>query len=103
MKNLKTFSKETSKLRNAMLAEIRGFFTDNPGIEIDVEEVEGSSINIRGDKDCSTITEDGTTGVDADFSFDELDLCDLECIIDIINTYIDDTNKTMDKCRDNNF
>ncbi len=86
-----------------MLAEIRGFFNDNPGTEIDVEEVGGSSITVRGDKDCSTITAAGTSGVDADFSYDELDLCDLDYVIDIINTYIDDLNKTMDKCRDNNF
>ena len=32
MQNLKTFSKEVSKLRDSMLGEIRGFFTDNPGI-----------------------------------------------------------------------
>jgi hypothetical protein len=103
MKNLKDFTKQTSKLRDAMLAEINNFFNENSGTEIDVEEVEGGSINVRGDKDCSTITENGTVGVDADFPFDELDLCDLECIIDIINTYIDNLNKTMDKCRDNNF
>ena len=100
MKPLKTFSKKINDLRDNMLTEIKNFFIENPKVEIDVEETEGSGTNIRGDKDLGKITKNGTVGIDGDFSFDELDLCDLDCLIDIINDFIVDDKKTEERCSD---
>jgi hypothetical protein len=101
MRTLNNFKEANKKAKENMLKEISDFFTENPFIEkIDIVEVEGEDLNVRGDKMVDSIYSDRVTGYGGEFDFEELDLCDLECIIDIINNWIVDFDKTMKRCED---
>lgn len=103
LKELKSYSDKVSKLRTAMIGEIETFFRNNPDEHIIIEETQGSNVNVRGDKEIDVITASGANGDEQDFDYDELDLCDLDMIIDIINDHIIAWNKTVDRCKNENY
>ena len=92
LKNIENFENKVTELRRDMLNATRQFFEANTKISIDIEKVEGCSINVRGDKDVNTIDKNGVAGMSGSFGFDELDLVDLDYIIGIINTYVNQKN-----------
>ena len=97
------------KLKEKVLKEIIWFFNQNSGTDIDIEEIEGSPLTIvsfeYGKIDVDKINSDGVTSLadDVDIPFEDIALCDLSAIIDVINNYTEDLNKTMDSCKSNNF
>lgn len=92
MKHIKSYTKEFNSIKKKMIFEIRNFFIVNPEVKfIDIEEVEGSEVNVLGDKIVNTITVNGVSdgGDERDFyQYEELDLCDLDILIDIINNFV---------------
>ena len=99
MKKLNSYHKETSELKERLLSEVERFFSENQWCEdIDIEKVEGCEISVRGNEPVGKINKYGVHRQGQSFDFDELDMCDLSYIIDIINMFIDDFEKTMKRC-----
>jgi len=100
-KKLKTCTDQIYKLRDKMINQIKDFFDENKHVSsIDIEDVEGGLVVMRGDKEVTHIKRDEVIGIEADFSLDELDLVDLDEIISIINHFVVDENKTFKRCQD---